>query len=413
MKTEQRLEKAIQIIFIGMTVFFVFSFICTRYKALPYPIGDFMFLPSDTFMDFINVNEMASKLDPYFTWGSSYPPAMIMVAWVFSRFANYTDYSAKEVVEQAAGKVSYTLFIVITFVAIVVLLYHLLKPYLTDKKKLCVGILCLLFNAPYMYAVDRGNYILLVIPIFLACLLLYEKHPYIAAMLLGIIAAMKIYPLFLILFYFINKRYKEMGIMILSGGVVTMVPLFFFDHPWYDNIYQFMAAVFRFGSGMNGLGSTTGFSVGFTSLLRLPYAFFHNGQEPDSSPVMMIFLIAGTVLALWSIRNLWKEESRVRQLVVLTALMVFLTPNSYLYNVLYLLGPLVLMMTSIETFNAWDKKAFICLALLFIPKAYYYAPLEGTNYISIAVLFDSLLLLGIIVYYNIFQEMERIKKKRG
>lgn len=413
MKAEQRLEKAVRIIFIGMAVFFVFSFICTRYKSVLYPIGDFMFLPSDTFMDFMNVNEMAAKLDPYFTWGSSYPPAMIAVAWIFSRFANYAEYSAKEIVEMPAGKLSYIVFIGITCAAIVVFLYLLLKPYLTDKKKLWVGILLLLFNAPLMYAVDRGNYILVVIPIFLAYLLLYEKHPYIAAALLGLIAAMKIYPLFLILFYFINKRYKEMGIVILSGGVVTILPLLFFDHPWYDNIYQFMAAVFRFGSGMNGIGSTTGFSVGFTSLLRLPYAFFNHGQEPEQSPVMIIFLVVGTLLALWSIRNLWKEESRVRQLVVLTALMVFLTPNSYLYNVLYLLGPLVLMMTSIGTFNAWDKKAFVCLALLFIPKAYYYAPLEGSNYISIAVLFDSLLLLGIIVSYNVFREMERIKKIRG
>lgn len=82
-----------------------------------------------------------------------------------------------------------------------------------------------------------------------------------------------------------------------------------------------------------------------------------------------------------------------------------------MYNLTFLLPAIVMFMLapkSEERRLDWIYLAF--LGLLMIPKAYYYLLYEHA--IGIQVALDGLLLLGLILFYNIFDKSTRKKRVR-
>ena len=79
-----------------------------------------------------------------------------------------------------------------------------------------------------------------------------------------------------------------------------------------------------------------------------------------------------------------------------------------MYNLVYLFVPIVCWIIDDECYAGKQGKVYgILLGVLMVAKAYYY-PLSFTN-TSIAVLIDSLLLLGISIWLNI----DMIRKNKG
>ena len=408
-RKEERLKCMTLIIIIGMGLFFAFSYFYRRYLWAAFPDGDFLFPRGDAFMDYFNVNAMIARFDPYVGHGSSYPPAILLVAYLFSLFGSYKEYEALEVSKMLLPRVSYVLMVTLTAGAVCWIFYLILRQFITNKKILFLCIPLFICTAPYIFMLDRGNYLMVCMIFIMLFIYYFDKKPKLAAVMLGIAAAMKIYPVFLFLLYLVKKQYKELGIATGTGALLTFVPLFFFQGGFLANLKSMLGAIAGFagGSPISSVEATY-YGVGLTSLLNLRYTWFCNGERPEKNSVMIIFLIIGSALALWSLWNIRKEQNQYRSLSLLTILMVFLIPNSYMYNLVYLFVPIVCWIIDDECYAGKQGKVYgILLGVLMVAKAYYY-PLSFTN-TSIAVLIDSLLLLGISIWLNI----DMIRKNKG
>lgn len=412
MKQKKKIIGIILFIIVGYLLYGAFSLYGQKVLGYIYPDGSFLFWPADRFMDFFNVNKMVSELRPYVDWYSSYPPFVLGIAYVFSLMADYDTYSAKEIAEMTSGKISYAIFVGIFTILIGILLYKFFsghKDLFKNKFLMIIAIICLIFTAPYIFMLDRGNYLLAAIVCYLGFVYFYEKNETVAAILLGMATAIKIYPIFLFLLYFIEKKWKNIGIATICAGICSAVTLLLFKGGLGQNIIEFGYALLSFGGGYETEVPNVYFGVGLTSLLRFPFVVWNDLTVPDWFPVMPIYLVVGSALALWSLFHLRNEQLLWKKVLVLTALMVFLSPNAYMYNLVFLLPAIVLFILAKKSDNVWiDRTYLLFLGLLMIPKAYYYILYE--HGIGIQVAMDGLLLLGLILFYNMFDKSTRKKR---
>lgn len=414
MKEKRKILGMVLIILIGYIGFGVYSYIMRDVYGYTYPQGYFLFSPWDRFMDFFNVNKMVSERVPYVEYYSSYPPFILAIAFIFSLYGNYIFHTPQETSQTVAGFVSLMVFEVL-FTG----LYGLVVYKLISKRKdgcknaflMIIAVICLVYIAPYIYMLDRGNY--LVINVILFCLFIYyyDTNETLAAVCIGLAAAIKIYPLFFLLLYFIDRKWINMKYMIYVGGAVTFLSLLLFKGGLGANIIEFGYAVLAFGGGYPNESPNVYFCVGLTSLLRF---FSFIGKEnvgiiPGWFPVMKIYLVYGTALTLWSVWNLMKERCFWKKIFVLTLLMVFLTPNSYMYNIIYLVPAIALFVVAEPGKKKWlDAVYLFLLGLLVIPKAYYYVSPE--NLVGIQTPIDANIIMLLILLYNLADKETREKK---
>ena len=165
MQRQKKIWTIVLIIVIGYAIYGIFAWIM-RKNGFVYPHGYFLFFPADQYMDFFNVNNMVSELRPYVDYYSNYPPLILAIAYLFSLMADYKTYSPYEIVYMLDGKVSFVLFIGIFTAMILGFLYYVFateKNLFKHKILIIPAILCLTFNAPYIWMVDRGNYLLVAV----------------------------------------------------------------------------------------------------------------------------------------------------------------------------------------------------------------------------------------------------------
>lgn len=415
MKQKQKVIGMLIFIILGYLAFGAFSLYVQKVLGYSYPDGSFLFFPADRLMDFFHVNEMVFEGRPYVDHFSSYPPFVLAIAWLFSRMADYETYTGMEIREMAAGKISYGLFVGIFTILIGILLYKIFqehKDLFPNPLVRIIIIIGLIFTAPYIFMLDRGNYLIIAILCYLAFVYYYEKNETLAAVFLGLCVAIKIYPIFLFLLYFVEKKWRNMKIAFYSAGSVSLISMFLFRGGLGANIIEFGYALLAFGGGYPIEVPNVYFGVGLTSLLRFPFMLWNDLVIPEGFHVMLVYLVLGSALALWSLYHLWQEQMLWKKLLIFTALMVFLTPNAYMYNLLFFLPPLLVFLMAEKSEYVWMDRIYLSfMGLLMIPKAYYYMLSE--HGIGIQVAIDGLLLLGLILFYNIFDKGTRKKWQKN
>ncbi len=413
MEQKKKLIGILLFIICGYLIFGAFSFFGRTFLGYEYPDGSFLFWPGDRFMDFFNVNKMVSEGKPYIEHYSSYPPFILGIAWIFSLFADYMLFTAKEVSMMPIGMISYVVFVMVFTALIAVVLYKFLgarEELFSKKWMLFLTVACIIFTAPYIFMLDRGNYLLVAVACYLAFVYFYEENEVAAAIFLGLAAAIKIYPIFLILIYFLEKKWKSIAITIGSTGIVSIIPMLLFKDGFVQNVKEFLYALASFGGGYGNEVPNVYFGVGLTSLLRFPFVVCNDLTVPEWFPVMPIYLIVGSVLALWSLFMLRNEQMLWKKILVLTTLMIFLSPNAYMYNLTFLMPVLVVFILAEKSAKTWKDGVYLgFLGLLVIPKAYYY--MMSGHGIGIQVALDGLLLPGLVLFYNIFDSETRNIKK--
>lgn len=415
MKRRSRLLMYFFIIMIGFAAWGIYAYYVTNVKHMGYPYNSFLFNPLDRFMDFYNVNKMVSERRPYDDFFSSYPPFALVLAYPFSLFLPYSDYEypVHGVMNLPEAKLSVGIFFGIFTLWILIAMFRYIQrckivsnPVLT----LVISIL-LLIAAPCCFMIDRGNYLIMCIACMMMFILLYDVNETLAGVFLGLAAALKIYPVFLLTLLFVDRKWNMIKVTILTGGFVTAVSFLFFDGELFYNMLHFYYAISSFGAASGPVAAYVHYCVGLTSLLKVPFLVWNGFEIPDTVPLTLIYIVIGTGLTVWSIIHLWNEKEFAKKFMILTCLMVFLTPNSYLYNGTYMLPACVVYLCHDRTEKKYHDIVYILIMGLFmIPKAYVYIFPE--HLINIAVPIDGLLLLGIILYYNILDGSTRSKGMR-
>ena len=128
-----------------------------------------------------------------------------------------------------------------------------------------------------------------------------------------------------------------------------------------------------------------------------------NGVDPDNAVVKITWFAAGVVLTLAVAFIFIFEKSAWKQVLLATSLMVFLSPNSALYNSCYLFAPILIMVFGDSKFEKKDIPYLVLTAILLVPFAYTYLPDVDSygfyNEMNTAILVDGLAYLAIILYY--------------
>lgn len=415
MQKEEKGRFLIWIIICGYLSYILFSIINPIYiNEFSFPNG-FLFWKRDRFMDFFNVNAMVAGRMPYLEHSSSYPPFILLFAWVFSLFADYGRKNAFEVENSIIGWFSYFVFSCICVACIFVIVNRKLKNNIKNKYS---NLFCLIltfglvFSAPMIWLLDRGNYLLLTIVFYLLFIYFYDRNDAVAAIFLGLSIGTKIYPVFLLALFAFDKKWKAILEAVGTALGITACSMLFFKGGYWNNVVSFFQSLICFSNGSDYSNLNICFGVGLTALMWFPFMFTESMSKPKDFPLNIIYIIIGILLIGISVINLRKEQCKWKKIMVLTALMVFLTPNSYMYNLVYFL-PVITEFVCSKGQKCWQEYIYIIIfGLLMIPKAYYYfiKPYYG---IGVQVVLDAGLVLGIILFYNILDRGTRAVKRVG
>lgn len=403
-------ELSINILFIGMFIFLAFSYLLRRYFLVEYPFGDFLFYRNDLFMDFFNVNGMVANLDPYISGGSSYPPFILLIAYFFSLFSPYKEVSPMEVSMSISGRISFVLFFLSTTVIFFTICFNYFRK--NGIKKIHSFFLgCLLvFNAPFMYMLDRGNYLILALIFYLLFYINYKKNNKIYILFLAIAISIKIYPALAIILLLYDKKYIEALKTILLVAIFSLFPILFFNGGFINNIIEFFKALFNFGGGYVDEFMNVYFSVGLNSFLRLPFLLFNDGNIPDNIPIGAVFIILAVLILGLFTNYLRKEDDFNKKCLIISVIITLLTPISYLYNLVYLIVPFILLVVDKKNIKV-NKIYIILLSLLFIPKTYIYFSGYPSCISLDNILNPVLLILILLVYRHQYRLLNRQTKK--
>lgn len=397
-------------VFIGFNlIFLLFRFYNTYLLGQPWPVANPLFSPLVRYLDFYEINKAITGLNPYISGATNYPPLALILALPFAYAVDYNrweSFGAMLGETDPALKQTVLAFVIIFYVLFLaaVIIGIAIKSRKKDHHDFMSGLLLfslLALSTPLLYAIDRGNYLLFTTIFLVMWAILEEEKPdsIWGAVFLGLAAATKIYPIYMLMIYVMGRKFKKLIAAIITGLVTTIVPIFFFQGTFIDNCRFFYHAVLDFGGGDSGYRPY--YNVGITGLVC--YLYRMNGVDPSNAVVKMSWLITGVVLTLLVAALFIFEKTTWKQVLVVTALMVFLSPNSALYNSCYLFAPILIMVMGDNEFKKRDIPYLVFAGLLLVPFAYKYLPdvdyYGFYNEMNTGILVDGFLYLAIIVYY--------------
>lgn len=213
---------------------------------------------------------------------------------------------------------------------------------------------------PMLYAIQRGNIIILAIPLTMFFLFfrnhdrkLVRELSYIA---LALAAGLKIYPAVFGILLITDKKYKEAARLVLYGIIAFAVPIFAFGGP--DLLLRLFKNIFSFNSSR--AGKTAAYRTGY-SFQELITVFVPKGVAHTCGVVVFwcLEIMAGLMVFL-----LPKEWQKITALCY----MVFnIRSLSSIYALVFFLAPFVMFLTDKRRFKWNDYLYLLCLALMFIP----------------------------------------------
>ena len=419
-------------VFLGMYLLYLaFYHVRVNVQGMEYPCARFLFFPQDRYKDFATINHAIKDLNPYISRLSNYPPLILAFSIIFSKMGDYTPYDAttlQDAFNDPAIWRSFVLFIALYCVAVVACCifyaYKVIKKnngtvkvsskVLTYTAYIVLGAMFLV-SAPSLYTIDRGNYLTVSIVLYIMWAIAEQESPESnwGPVFAALCAATKVYPVYILGVYLFDRRWKKLFVAIITGAVTTLLPIFFFDGSYIDNVYYFVRGVGGFGVGVNA----GYFTCGLTGALI--YVYRALDIPVDTKVTHIIWLAAGVVISILGFRLASKDDKLWRKLLVVTAMMNFLTPNAYLYQTTYMFGPILLMLSDKEKLNKKDIPYVLMAALLLVPKPYAYLKNQADptlpnewNYMNCAIIIDaSLYLLMIILYF--VQRAKEIRQERS
>ena len=240
----------------------------------------------------------------------------------------------------------------------VILFYAILKKYfknISDKKFLLL-MLAILFSAPFLAgALERGNAAFAVLTLVLYSLYLKDSenklYRQFSLIILAIATGFKLYPAIFILLWLKDKRIKDIFMFSIYCFIFVLLP------------FAFTGGFAGFNKYCKNLFSLTKYhTIRWTSIELYLYSLCHTLHIRYVSLIVQfirfLFLIFGCLYAIFS-KEKWKA------CIPLSTLMGVFVTNSYRYVSIYLLIPLVYLLSSKIKAKNLDYVYVIIFALLF------------------------------------------------
>ena len=305
-------------------------------------VSNLLFNKDDVFMDFFN-SVVDCSGDAYGESGVIYPPLVVLLYKFCSMFFNIRSMKASEVRETSLGMIIFACFTIVSYILFAKLIYKYKNGSFANKSLFAFFTL---FSFPMIYLIERGNIIVLVLPLLLYFVneydsdVKYKRH--LAYICLAISVAIKIYPVFFgLLLLKKKKNFKNILLCIFYGAVFFFVPFIFVGG--FSQLGVLIHNILYTSSMFGSKGF--GFKVSISNTFSLFGHVFNHVRlfETAGTMFLIITVLAGLFLILF---NKWNEDWKIYAVI---SLIIILVPGfSYIYSVAYMIIPLLFFLNKKE-----------------------------------------------------------------
>ena len=305
-------------------------------------VSNLLFNKDDVLMDFFN-SVVDCSGDAYGESGVIYPPLVVLFYKFCSMFFNIDSMKASEVRETSLGMIIFVCFTIVSYILFAKLIYKYKNGSFANKSLFAFFTL---FSFPMIYLIERGNIIVLVLPLLLYFVneydsdVKYKRH--LAYICLAISVAIKIYPVFFgLLLLKKKKNFKNILLCIFYGAVFFFVPFIFVGG--FSQLGVLIHNILYTSSMFGSKGF--GFKVSISNTFSLFGHVFNHVRlfETAGTMFLIITVLAGLFLILF---NKWNEDWKIYAVI---SLIIILVPGfSYIYSVAYMIIPLLFFLNKKE-----------------------------------------------------------------
>ena len=322
------------------------------------------------FSDFVTIMDSSLMESPYEVGGASYPPLAIAILYPFALICKnvFALYQGKGLtVDELTSKVVLTpqfwIAIVLFFlICTLLIIFAVVKLFRLDfKNSVKIGAI-IIFSAPFVYAIMRGNTIYFAL-IFLLFFLLFKNSSnavlreisYICLALAGLI---KIYPLFFGVFLLRDKKIFA-SIRIAFYFLVGTLLSFFIYRAGLADFSYFVKNLGSFATDSHHLLSGTNLS--FTSIMYKVFEFVSPSSGNGSLFSVLNISILAVILVFSSVIAIVTKSSLSRS-VIAAAVLILIPSVSYFYVLIFEIIP---FMQFIKDYDSIEKKKRTLYSALF------------------------------------------------
>ncbi len=367
------------------------------------------------FSDFVEIMNFSLKESPYLVdSGSSYPPLAIAILYPFALickdvFAKH-NYSHTTIDELTADVVLSPQFwvAILLFFAICSLLTVFLASRLfglRGKNALKLSVI-ILFSAPFVYAIMRGNTIYFALIFLLIFLILKNSKNPVAKefsyLSLALAGAIKIYPLFFGVFLLKDKKIFASIRVGIYFFLIFGFSFFIFRNdiqdvsPFVDNLSGFMSNELRLLQ-LNNL-----------SISAQLYKLIHGITPAVSSDSIAFTAINISILAIVFAVSTYAAiatKNSLSRFVICSAIVILIPPISYFYVIIFAILPFLEYIRNYNELNM-GKRVFYFAAFLILFMTVFILP---KNFILHSFTIISMLVIEIV---SVIRERYLIKQQK-
>lgn len=247
-----------------------------------------------------------------------------------------------------------------------------------------------LLNYPLLFLLDRGNIDGLVFLLVGAALLQPVSSAWLRPALLGVAAAVKIYPAVFAVLLVRERQWRQLGVFFASGALSTGVALLTFEGGPIKGLRDFRAGLQEFSTA--AAAESVHYVQHTASLVSGSKALVFLDVVPvgtvSAARLLSIALFVGLAAAL-----LLLPLDRWQQLFLVATMITICTEAAYDYRLIFFLLPLVCLLRD----GAGDASGrhwwTVALALVLVPKS---LPILYED-VAVGVVLNPLLVLGVSV----------------
>ena len=390
MSKEDRITLLVLIVAVGFCIAVAYHYAMGIYFRKEWPANTFLYWPEDRFWDFTQVVRQSSTLDPFGINGKGF------AGTPFGQFVGYLF----SVMRPASLQLP--MFLGSFFVGFILMVKHCLyglKSTLTSHQWLALFAIVFL-TYPVLFAVDRANLDLLVLPCLFLFAIAYARHEHKAStVFLGLAIALKPYTAIFIMVYIFDRRYRDTLLVIFNALVLTILSLALFKDGLFVETQKYFSALWNMVSDPS-LGSEIVYTSDLFSLLTVAARpigdFLHWGSLmalADQPEYRVYYVIMAVVASAYFAIHLWQKPRPLwKTMAVLTILIILLPFSTHDYRLIYLFVPMLAYLAMYETTRN-DLLIVVFWGLLLVPKNYY--SISGAQNIGIVI--NPLLLIGLLI----------------
>jgi hypothetical protein len=382
------------IVIVGFAGSVGYHYVQGVYFGRPYPQNTFLFDPAVHGSDFQDVLHDGHTLNPYLQYSSAQYPLLALIGFVLSLIPKYAD-------------VAFLVIVSMGFMMLSMASLRLANWWSSATHVLVIAFL----SYPFLFAIDRANFELLVFVLLLAFLHFFTRgqHGW-GALCLGLAIALKLYPVVLLVLYIPAKNVRAMFLGLSVAAAATLGSLLCFEGGLWANAsfllqagnIQSNPAFLEFTSFSSNMVQRGVSLLTFLKVISIETGFIRGmAGALFMSRYLISSAVVGAVALAYSVlveKDLW------RRVAVLVLAMLLLPPISADYKLLLVYLPLYLFINS-DRPSRLDPAFLAVFGALLVPKSYYYLPtvisdaLPRVHDISIAVPANVvlLLLLGLLI----------------